>query len=903
MAERPIRPLDRHTIHSSQAPQETSIEKLPPQNIEAEQAVLGSILIDPEAMTKIADILHREDFYRGSHAKIYEAMTELYGHSEPIDILSLVNRLEDKQHLDAVGGRGYLTTLATVVPTSSNIKSYAFIVSRKATLRRLISAASEIVGLGYTEEEEVGDLLDRAEQLLFQVSQKHLQRNFIPISDILTETFERIDEIHKQAGKLRGISSGFSDLDRYLGGLQRSDLIILAARPSMGKTSLALDIARQVAVKTKTPTGIFSLEMSKEQLVDRLLCGEAGIDMWKMRTGNLSDKPGSDDFPRIGHAMGVLSEAPIFIDDSGTANIMEVRTKARRLKAEQNLGLLVVDYLQLMEGKTTENRVQEVSEISRGLKSIAKELNIPVIALSQLSRAVEQSNPPIPKLSHLRESGCLTGDTVILRADTGERIRMDRLAQRPKQIPIPIFALDEHFQIQIRMMSKVFSSGVKEVFELRTRSGRKIRASTNHPFRTLNGWKRLDELTIREQIAIPRELHTQGDTQTFQPEELGLLAHLLGDGCVVPRQPIHYTSGDMNNIRYVAAAAEKLFNIHPRIVRQENWWHVYLPSPYHVSKKRHNPIVEWFKKLGIEMWHSYEKRIPKSFFSMSEEDICYFLHHLWSTDGNISRKLIDNRSPGAAIYYATTSPYLAEAVQHLLLRVGIQSSLRERTESNGRRGYQIHVQGKDQQTMFLRKIGSHGLRGEIVPSLLRDLDRIQTNTNLDTIPKEIWTTGVLEAKNRHNYSWRNISTFLQMSYCGSSLLQNNVGRNRMGKLALALQDQTLTDLSTSDIYWDEVQSITSLGAREVFDATVPGLHNFLANDIFVHNSIEQDSDVVLFIYRDEYYHRDTNRPCIADIIIAKHRNGPTGQLELYWDKERVSFRNLAKTSSGPGELA
>lgn len=412
MAERPIRPVQK--VDASEQATKRQLKNLPPQNIEAEEAVLGSLLIDKEAVTKVADTLAPEDFYRDKNGMVFEAMLDLYSHNDPLDLVSLSNRLAEKNQLKPVGGRAYLATLATVVPTSGNVKNYANIVSRKATLRRLISAASDIINLGYQEEQEVEDLLDTAEQALFQVSQKHLTNNFTAISHVLTEAFERIDEIHKNAGKLRGIASGFGDLDSLLGGLQKSDLVIIAARPSMGKTSLALDIARQVAVKGKVPVGIFSLEMSKEQLVDRLLCAEANIDMWKMRTGRLSDKPGSDDFPRIGHAMGVLSEAPIFIDDSGMANIMEVRTKARRLKAEHNLGLLVVDYLQLMEGRSSDNRTQEVAEISRGLKSIAKELNIPVLALSQLSRAVEQSSPPVPKLSHLRESGSIEQDADVV---------------------------------------------------------------------------------------------------------------------------------------------------------------------------------------------------------------------------------------------------------------------------------------------------------------------------------------------------------------------------------------------------------------------------------------------------------------------------------------------------------
>ncbi len=392
---------------------ENLIEKMPPQNLEAEQSLLGSLLIDKDAIIKIADIVNRKDFYDDRHSAIFEAISELYEKRQPIDILNLSNRLKEKKKLSDVGGRSYLVSLTNSVPSSSHIVSYAQIVARKATLRRLIKASSEITLMSYNETNEVEQMLDSAEQKLFAVSQNYLKQNFIPIKDVLDDAFDRIDTLHKERGKMRGVPTNFVDIDKKLAGLQKSDLIILAARPSMGKTSLALDIARQVA-KQKIPVGIFSLEMSKEQLVDRLLCAEAEVDLWKMRTGKLSTKDGDDDFASINHAMGVLSEAEIYIDDSAVANIMELRTKARRLKAEHNLGLLVIDYLQLMEGSRTENRVQEISEISRSLKSLAKELNIPVLALSQLSRSVESRPNKIPILADLRDSGSIEQDADVV---------------------------------------------------------------------------------------------------------------------------------------------------------------------------------------------------------------------------------------------------------------------------------------------------------------------------------------------------------------------------------------------------------------------------------------------------------------------------------------------------------
>jgi replicative DNA helicase len=389
--------------------------RVPPQNIEAEKSVLGALMLDKDAIIKVANLIRTGDFYNDNHNLIYEAMIELYEKREPIDVLSLSNRLEELGQIEKIGGASYLSELVTTVPSSSNIAHYAKVVQKKSTLRRLIITASEIVELGYKEEEDVEKLLDTAEQKLFAVSQKYIKQDFIPIRSILEAAFNRIDELHKGDHKLRGIPSGFPDLDSVLAGFQKSDLVILAARPSIGKTTLALDFARQIAIREKIPVGIFSLEMSSDQLIDRMLAAQSGVDLWRLRTGRLKSGEGDDDFQRIGDAMGVLSEAPVFIDDAGSANVMEMRTMARRLQAEHNVGLIIVDYLQLMEGRHGgDNRVNEISEISRALKQLARELNIPVIALSQLSRAVESRSPQIPKLSDLRESGSIEQDADVV---------------------------------------------------------------------------------------------------------------------------------------------------------------------------------------------------------------------------------------------------------------------------------------------------------------------------------------------------------------------------------------------------------------------------------------------------------------------------------------------------------
>lgn len=387
--------------------------KLPPQNLEAEASLLGSVLLDSEALIRIADQISSEDFYDPKHRLIYEAMIFLFEKHRPIDVLTVSNRLKEESALDEIGGSAYLTELVNNVPTAAHAQHYAEIVHKKGTLRRLIQASQDIIQLGYDESAEAEELLEKAEQRLFKVSQQNIHHDISSLESILEESFERLDELHKDKGKLRGIPTGFKGMDNILAGLQKSDMVVLAARPSMGKTTLALNIAHHVAVKEKQPVLIFSLEMSKQQLVDRLLASESGIDAWNLRTGNLQDS----DFDKLSHSMGVLSEAPIYIDDTPGITALEMRTKARREQHKHSLGLIVVDYLQLMSGASSnysDNRVQEVSEISRGIKALARELDVPVLALSQLSRSVEQRSPQIPQLSDLRESGSIEQDADVV---------------------------------------------------------------------------------------------------------------------------------------------------------------------------------------------------------------------------------------------------------------------------------------------------------------------------------------------------------------------------------------------------------------------------------------------------------------------------------------------------------
>ncbi len=387
--------------------------RIPPQNIDSEKALLGSIMMRPEGMHEIIDIISQDSFYVEKHRMIYDSMLELFSKSEPIDLLSLSSRLKEKGKLEAIGGSSYLTELVNVVPSASNLKHYADIVHRKFMMRRLISASEHIGEIGYDETQDLDEMLDRAEKRIYDVTNAATFHKFVSLRETLGDAWERIDHLHKSKDELRGIRTGFRDLDNMLAGLQKSDLIILAARPSMGKTALALDIARQTATRHGTPVGIFSLEMSAQQLVDRMLAAEARVNSWKLRTGNLT---GDDEFNRIRDSLDKLSNAPIFIDDQPANNVLKMRSVARRMKREHGLGLIVVDYLQLMaptQSRSSDSLVQQVTEISRSLKTLARELDVPVLALSQLSRAVEQRRGK-PRLSDLRDSGSIEQDADVV---------------------------------------------------------------------------------------------------------------------------------------------------------------------------------------------------------------------------------------------------------------------------------------------------------------------------------------------------------------------------------------------------------------------------------------------------------------------------------------------------------
>lgn len=475
-----------------------------PANIEAERAVLGSLMIDPDAIIKVANFLRAEDFFRERHAWLYEAMLALNERREPLDFVTIVDELERRNQLEEIGGPAYLTELITNTPTALYIDHYARIVERTALLRRLIAAAGKIAEIAYDESQDVDEVVDHAEQLIFGVSESRIHRDLTPIRAIMSNVVDRIDFLARNQDTLMGVPTGFTMLDRLLGGLQKSDLLILAGRPGMGKTSFGLSIAQNAARRYGARVAVFSLEMSNEQLVQRLLSMETGIDSHRLRMGAVQE----EEWPILLEAANLLASTSIFIDDTPAASVTDIRTKCRRLYAEHGLDMILIDYMQLMTGQSggngrNENRQQEISYISRSLKSLARELNVPVIALSQLSRAVEARADKRPMLSDLRESGCLTGDTLVYLPDEG---KFTPISQLIGQCGFRVTSLNpETRKLEPAIVSNAFCTGVKNVFALKTQFDRSIKATANHKFLTINGWKRLDALAEGEQIAIPAQ--------------------------------------------------------------------------------------------------------------------------------------------------------------------------------------------------------------------------------------------------------------------------------------------------------------------------------------------------------------------------------------------------------------
>jgi len=804
-----------------------------------EQSLIGSCLLDPNAIWSTGNVPYNA-FADLRHKTIWKAMLELASSGTPVDFLLLTSHLESKNELEKVGGAAYITSLIGMIPTAVHANHYANIVKDLYTRRELQRVGAKIVTIANDQEvaypvsASMGEIIQMAKNSGGQMSQTSDQawRDYIEF-----------------AGDLKGTPSGFRDLDKIIYGLRSGEMIVIGARPSIGKTAILLNIAQNVS---RHGTVLFaSVEMTIAAIQNRIISQDTGLTTEQIM----------EECNREARDMAIANHATdkiIYLGQSGltTAQLM---LEAQRIKlAYPDLRAIFVDYLQLM-GDEHDNPVTRVTRISKNLKEIAMSLDVPIIVASQLNRMSESRSDKKPQMSDLRE--CLTGDTLILRRDTGERVPISQLVGKGN---IPVWSLDNHWKLIGTTMSDVWESGIKPIFKLTTRSGKFIRASANHPFRQVSGWTRLEHLAIGDFIATPRFVPEQINYSQLPDENIVLLAHLIGDGCFVKSQPLHYAKQDPDCLDVVEWAA-RIFDVTPRRVVRPTYTSIYLSANQHLTHGKRNPIVKWLDEIGLYGLRSHEKFVPAIIFGLPHDKIALFLQHLWATDGSVRWNQKRNK---ANVHYSTSSFVLACDVSHLLLRLGIASRLRIVQQRNGYKpSYVVNIFGKDDQLRFLDVVGTFGKKSDHVVAILAGLKNVRANPNCDLVPDA-------PAHGRHGMS-----------------------RERARRIALTCNMAGLEELANSDVYWDQIASIELDGEEMTYDATVPTEHNFIANDFIVHNSgsIEHDSDIVILMYRDMEDNSVLSTPHkVVDLIVAKHRNGPTGSLQLIFHKDRFAYHSIER---------
>lgn len=1155
-----------------------TIDRTPPQDVEAEMCVLGAMLLSKDAVADVVEILHEADFYKPAHQTVFAAIVDLFSRGEPADSITVADQLAKSGELLRVGGAPYLHTLSARVPVASNAGYYGRIVAEQAILRRMVEAGTRIAQMGYAAEGEVDDLVDRAEYEIYQVSERRTQEDYQPLEFLMHGAIEEIEAIHNRGGQLVGVPTGFADLDELTNGLHPGQMVIVAARPAIGKalelgtplatptgwttmgdvqvgdlllgadgrptkvvaatevmvdrpcfrlsfddgselvadaehqwltdtsasrraahaaaaqrgwrgwrgaqgdfgairtteelaaavaidnashrlnhsikaamplqlkscalplspyvlgvwlgaghvtadrinvaepeivmhveaegfeaipsatrssvhtlrfadrdqtplavlrelgltdnkhipvnflraseqqrrnllaglldtratvtrsgsvrlrlvgdaltgsvlellhslgyratvttkptkgvpvngatytitfmtsdelfrveslrlqhkqlcggyqrrslryitkveriesvpvrcvevdnadhmylagrsmipthnSTLGLDIARSASIKHGLTSAIFSLEMSANEIIMRLLSAEAGINLKNLRNGKMHE----NEWMRLARAQSEIAEKPLFIDDSPNMTLMEIRAKCRRLKQRHDLRLVIVDYLQLMtSGKRVESRQQEVSEFSRSLKLLAKELEVPVIAISQLNRGPEQRTDKKPMLSDLRESGCLTADTRIVRADTGAEVTMGSLHASGER-DIPVWALDDSLRYVRSTMTHVFPTGNRRVFTLQMASGRRLRATSNHRFLTVDGWKPLSELPVGCRIGTARHVPAPIETHASTSDELIVLAYSLGDG----------SANDDTSAAVMAAA----------------------------------------KRLQVEAARASLKAVPAWVSQLPKEQIALFLRHLWGADGSI---VLGTSGAGGTLRYGTSSRALADDVAMLLLRFGIIAHIRcvpSDADGVARDYYTVDIYEAADQKVFLRRIGLHGENGRDATEMLARISGGDRPPAANEVPKQVWGA-VQDILKQREVSYLDFQATLMTK------------QERIGQVAAVLDSADLEILATNDLQWDEIVAIDPAGVEDVYDATVLGRHNFIANGIAAHNSLEQDADMVMLLHREDVYDRE-QRPGEADFIVAKHRNGPTATITVAFQGHYSRFVDMA----------
>lgn len=751
-------------------------DRLPPQDVGAERSVLGGMLLSKDAIADCVESLKGTDFYRPAHELIYDAILDLYGRGEPADAITVADELTKRGDLTRIGGQAYLHEVIASVPTAANAGYYAQIVAERAVLRRLVEAGTRIVQLGYAQGGgDVEDIVNAAQAEVYAVADKRGGEDYHVIGDIIEATVDEIEVASGRSGEMTGVPTGFTDLDALTNGLHPGQMIVIAARPAMGKSTIGLDICRSAAIKHKMAAVVFSLEMSRTEITMRMLSAEAGIQLQHMRKGTMRE----EDWTRLASTMGKISDAPLFIDDSPNMSLMEIRAKCRRLKQRHNLKLVVIDYLQLMtSGKRVESRQQEVSEFSRALKLLAKELEVPVIAISQLNRGPEQRTDKKPAMSDLRESGCLTRDARVMRADTGAEVTLGELHDSGAR-DVPVWALDEKLRYVPRHLTHVFPTGTKPVFTLTLASGKSVRATENHPFLAYAGWTQLGDLRTGDRIAVPRH---------------------------VPAPELHVPWDDDAEVVAAAAALD----------------------------------------------------LPDRLFHASKRQIALYVRSVASARGAVSLA-------EGVVELAAAGRRQAERLSRLLLRFGISADLVARDDS-----MVVAIEDRDSRRRFLQEIGfAPGSHGEAAAEVM--LAEVQAPAERSMADPRALRAGLAEA-------------IASVAAADASVLP---------RVAKVLEFADLDLHAVNDVIWDEVVSVELTGVEEVFDATVLGTHNFIANGIAVHNSIEQDADMVILLHREAAYEKDSPREGEADLIVAKHRNGPTDTIVVAFQGHFSRFTNMA----------
>ncbi len=756
----------------SAAPSSPEFERTPPQDIAAEQSVLGGMLLSKDAIADVVEVVRATDFYRPAHQTIFDVVVDLYGKGEPADPITVSGELTRLGEIGRVGGAPYLHTLLSSVPTAANAGFYARIVAEQAILRRLVEAGTRIVQLGYGAAGSGGvdDVVDRAQQSIYDVTERRTSEDYTLLEQLMQPTMDELEAIGSRGGSMSGVPTGFVDLDGLTNGLHPGQLIVIAGRPGLGKSTMGLDVARSASVKHGLPSAIFSLEMSKTEITMRLLSAEARVPLHHMRSGTMTD----DDWGRLARRMGEVAEAPLYIDDSPNLTMMEIRAKARRLKQRNDLKLIVIDYLQLMSGnRKVESRQQEVSELSRSLKLLAKELEIPVIAMSQLNRGAEQRTDKKPQLSDLRESGCLPASTLVLRADTGAQVSLGELFASGAR-DVPVWSLDDSLRYVRRPLTHVFPTGRRQVFRLRLASGKSVTATANHPFLTHDGWQPLGALAAGGRVAVPRHVPAPARLAAWSDEQV------------------------VEHARRTAASG-----------RQD--------------------------RAGAEA----VAHLPKRQLRM-------FLRALWVDAARQSR--------GPSVPVLHGEPELLDDVSRLLLRFGIS----ERRSDDGRA---LAIVETDDCRRFLTEIA---------------VAMAATGETPFAAPAE--QPSALPAV------WQQVRRTLED--------RTLVAAGPLHRVASTLAAADLDLEATNDVLWDEITLIEPLGEQDVYDATVVGTHNFVADGVAVHNSIEQDADMVILLHREDAYEKESPRAGEADFIVAKHRNGPTATITVAFQGHYSRFVDM-----------